>query len=137
MILSALPVLLLTLLAALLQLGGNALNGPLPGTFFEKIGPNLSYLLPLALVMAGLIGHALRESSAGYAFGAGLVAEMAVILGYALHVTMASPPRSFQMAEFITIGAIGRYHRGGLGACLVDRAALGQCMAGRNEQKPS
>jgi len=102
LILMASPVVLLTLGAALLQITGHGLNGPLAGTFFEKIGPNFSYLLPLALVMAGLIGHALRESSAGYAFGAGLVAEMAVILGYALHVTLASPPRSFQMVEFIT-----------------------------------
>ncbi|MGA2798300.1 MAG: hypothetical protein ABSE63_12020, partial [Thermoguttaceae bacterium] len=100
-ILSALPVLLLTLQAALFQLGGHIPNGPLAGTFFDKIGPNLSYLVPLALVMIGLIGHALRESSAGYAFGAGLVAEMAVILGYALHVTLASPPQRFQMPEFI------------------------------------
>ena len=102
MILSALPVLLLTLLAALLQLGGHTLNGPVAETFFEKIGPNFSYLVPLSLVMFGLIGHALRESSAGYAFAAGLVAEMAVILGYVLHVTMSSPPRLFQTAEFIT-----------------------------------
>ncbi|MGA2061922.1 MAG: hypothetical protein ABSG67_15660, partial [Thermoguttaceae bacterium] len=100
-ILSALPVLLLTFEAAILQLGGHKLYGPLAGTFFDKIGPNLSYLVPLALVMIGLIGHALRESSAGYAFGAGLVAEIAMVLGYALHVTMASPPQRFQMPEFI------------------------------------
>jgi hypothetical protein len=100
-ILTALPVLLITLEAALLQLGGHKLNGPLAKTFFDNIGPNISYLVPLALVMLGLIGHALRESSAGYAFGAGLVAEMAVILGYALHVTLASPTRSFQMEELI------------------------------------
>jgi hypothetical protein len=100
-ILSALPVLLLTLQAAVFQLGGNTPYGPAAGTLFDKIGPNFSYLVPLVLVIFGLIGHGLRESSAGYAFGAGLVAEMAVILGYALHIALASPPRRFQMAEFI------------------------------------
>jgi hypothetical protein len=99
--LSALPVLLLTLQAAVLQLDGRAPYGPLAGTFFDKIGPNISYLVPLVLVMVGLIGHGLRESSAGYVFGAGLVAEMAVILGYALHITLASPPRRYETAEFI------------------------------------
>ncbi|MGD0381948.1 MAG: hypothetical protein ABSA77_00405 [Thermoguttaceae bacterium] len=100
-ILSALPVLLLTLQAAVIQLNGYTLQGPAAGTFFDKIGPNYSYLVPLVLVMFGLIGHGLRESSAGYTFGAGLVAEMAVILGYALHIALAVPPRRFQMAEFI------------------------------------
>jgi hypothetical protein len=100
-ILSALPVLLLTLQAAVIQLNGYTLQGPLAGTFFDKIGPNYSYLVPLVLVMFGLIGHGLRESSAGYAFGAGLVAEMAVILGYALHIALASPPQRFQMPEFV------------------------------------
>ena len=130
-ILSALPVLLLTLEAAILQLGGHTLYGPMAGTFFDKIGPNLSYLVPLALVMLGLVGHALRESSAGYAFGAGLVAEMAVILGYALHVTLASPPQRFQMPEFIITVQLAVITAAVWAHDLADRAALGQCMAGR------
>ena len=71
--------------------------------------------MPLALVMLGLIGHALRESSAGYAYGAGLVAEMAVILGYALHVTLASPPQRFLDAGIHYHSSTGRYHGGEFG----------------------
>ena len=64
----------------MIQLAGYKLNNPLANTFFDNIGPNVSYLVPLALVIVGLVGYALRESSAGYAFGAGLVAEMTVTL---------------------------------------------------------
>ena len=101
-ILSALPVILLTLAAAMIQLAGYKLNDPLANTFFDNISPTLSYLVPLALIIIGLVGYALRESSAGYAFGAGLVAEMTVILGYALHLTLATPPQPFRMAELVT-----------------------------------
>ena len=48
--------------------------------------------MPLALVIGALVGYALRERSSGYAFSAGLVLEMAVVLGYALHTTLAKRP---------------------------------------------
>ena len=51
-----------------------------------------SHLAPMAPVIAALVGHALRERSSGYAFSAGLVLEMAVGLGYALHVSLAGRP---------------------------------------------
>ena len=83
---SALPALILTVVAAAIRLGGTHSGGPMAETFFHRLGPSVSYLIPLLLVTAGLVGFALRESSAVYAFAAGLVAEMTVALGYALHV---------------------------------------------------
>ena len=81
------PVVLLTVLAAGVQLGGGTMNGPALGSFFARLGPSVSYLLPLGLVIAGLVGFALRERSAGYAFCGGLVTKLTVGLGYALYVT--------------------------------------------------
>lgn len=101
-ILTALPVLLLTLIAALVRLSGQTMVGPIANSFFHDIGPSFSYIIPLALVIIGLVGHALRESSAEYAFGAGLVAELTTILGYTLYVTLAIPVRSFRTAEYVT-----------------------------------
>ncbi len=97
----ALPVLALTGVAAILQIGGAAPGGPLAKTFFETLGPTWSYLVPLALVIGALVGYALRERSSGYAFSAGLVLEMAVVLGYALHATLAKRP--FDAAFFATL----------------------------------
>jgi hypothetical protein len=101
---SAGPVVGLTAVAALLQLGSVTPGGPVVGSFFDRLGPNLSYLVPLTLVILGLVGHALREYSAGYAFTAGMVAEMAVVLGYALSVVMdPDPTRRFDTPEYVTL----------------------------------
>jgi len=80
------PVLALTVLATLLRLARTTPGGPALGSFFFEVGPELSYLVPLVLVIACLVGFALREASAGYAFSAGLVANMSVTLGYLLSV---------------------------------------------------
>ena len=92
---TALPVVGLTVLAAGLRLAGWLPAGPAAGTFFANLGPLWSGLVPLLLVIAGLVGFAVRERSAGYAFSAGLVLELAVTLGYALATMtglMTRPP---------------------------------------------
>ena len=71
------PVFGLTFLATVLQLNLVESAGPVTGTFFDCVGPNTSYLLPLVLVVVGLIGFAVREGSTGYAFSAGLVVQLA------------------------------------------------------------
>ncbi len=98
---TALPVIALTVVAAICQFGGVKPGGPLVDTFFHRLGPSISYLIPLAMVILGMAGHAVRESSAGYAFSAGLVAELAVALGYSLGVVLA--PRPFGTVELVTL----------------------------------
>ena len=95
------PVLAITVQAALLQIGGTPPAGPLANTFFAKLGPTQSYLVPLALLIGALVGYALRERSSGYAFSAGLVLKLAVVLGYALHTTLAGRP--FDATFFATL----------------------------------
>ncbi|MFZ1933529.1 MAG: hypothetical protein WCB27_16400 [Thermoguttaceae bacterium] len=98
---TALPILALTVVAALCQFAGAKPGGPAANTFFHRLGPSLSYLVPLAVVIFCMVGHAVRESSSGYAFFAGLVAELAVTLGYSLSVVLAH--RSFGTAESVTL----------------------------------
>ncbi len=97
---AAVPILVLTLAAALLQIGGVAPGGPAAGSFFAAMGPELSYLFPLLAVSACLVALALRETSAPYAFSAGLVAKMTVVLAYLLAV--ATSGRPFQTADLVT-----------------------------------
>ena len=87
---TVLPVLGLTITAAVLQITGIAPGnvGPAWDSFFARIGPEISYLVPLVLVMAALVGFAVRENSAGYAFSGGLVAKLSVTLGYVLGVVV-------------------------------------------------
>ena len=89
-----LPVLLLTAIAASLQFSGSVPPGPVYGSIFARLGPQVSYLVPLLLVIAALVGHAIRERAAGYAFAAGLVLQMAVALEYILRrAPYAANPR--------------------------------------------
>ncbi len=101
---TALPVVGLTVLAATVRLGGTLPGGPLPETFFANLGPLRSSLVPLLLVTLGLVGFALRERSAGYAFSAGLVLELAVTLGYTLWTLTAKLP--FDASFFVTLAQL-------------------------------
>jgi hypothetical protein len=80
------PVLVLTAVAAGLRISGEALSGPEAASFFARVGPLASNLVPLVLVSAGLVGHGLRERTPGYAFAAGLVINAALMGGYVLAV---------------------------------------------------
>jgi hypothetical protein len=82
----AAPVLVLTVIVASLQMAGERLGGPAPGSFFARLGPLASALVPLVLVVGALVGHAVRERSAGYAFAAGLIANLTLMGGYVLGV---------------------------------------------------
>jgi len=95
------PIVLLTVAAALLQLAGVAPSGPAQGSFFSAIGPEVSYLVPLVVVMVCLVGFALREASAAYAFSAGLVAKMTVVLAYLLSIATAG--KAIHTADVVTV----------------------------------
>jgi hypothetical protein len=84
--LTAVPVLVLTVVVAWLGFAGEQLAGPLPGTVFEQMGWVASHVVPLVLVSVGLAGHGVYERSSGYIFAAGLVANISLMGGYALAV---------------------------------------------------
>ena len=88
----AFPTLVLTLHAARLRLAGIAAQGPVGAGLLAEMDIRVSYLVPLLVVGTGLVVLAIRETSAGYAFGGGLVAMMTVVLGYLLHVTAGGAP---------------------------------------------
>ncbi|MGD9722986.1 MAG: hypothetical protein AB7O59_21435 [Pirellulales bacterium] len=58
--------------------------GPEPGTLFDRLGPAASYAIPLCLVGLVLVGYALAQRSAGFAFAGGLVTNAAATLAFLL-----------------------------------------------------
>jgi hypothetical protein len=117
---SAAPVLVLTAVVASLQMAGEPLGGPAAESFFGRLGPLASALIPLVLIIVGMVGHAVREKSAGYAFAAGVIANLTLIGGYALGVITAGgrmdETRSVFLVQLYTIGAAAW-----AGACLLSR----------------
>ena len=62
----------------------------------------------LGLVCLALVGHALRERSPGHAFAAGLVANVAVVGGYALAVvTSGGRLDEVQVVRLLQLGSLG------------------------------
>jgi hypothetical protein len=114
------PVLTLTVVSAGIRLSGTALSGPDPASFFGRIGISASNLVPLALVSLGLIGHSIRERSAGYGFAAGLVANLTLMGGYVLGVVTSGG--SMNAARWVLVLQLGTLGAAAwAGACLASR----------------
>src|SRR5262249_39727042 len=79
-------VLFLTLMAAIGVFQSIRAGGPTPGSAFDRMGWVPSFVGPLVLLIVGLVGHAVRERSATYAFAAGLLADAALVGGCAVAV---------------------------------------------------
>ena len=79
-------VLLLTMRVAALGLSGLVPSGPIAESVFREIGWTASVMVPLAMIVIGLAGTALRERSSGYAFAGGLIWIATIAGGYALGV---------------------------------------------------
>ncbi len=85
LILTLVPLLALTIFPVLKALEYMPVHGPAAG-FFYQIGTVISYSVPLLFAALALVGHALRERIAGYAFVAGLLLNLAVTVAQLLAV---------------------------------------------------
>jgi hypothetical protein len=107
-VLTVVPVLAITVVIASLGFAGRPPLGPLPGTFFDQMGTIASNVVPPALVSLGLAGYAIRLRSAGYAFAAGLTANVCLMGGYALGVvTGGGTLDATEWVRTLQLGMIG------------------------------
>ena len=83
LLLAAAPAVILVAFAVAQALDKHPIVGPEPGTWFHRIGLDVSYGVPLALIALAFIGHAVCDRSSRFAFAAGLlfntVASIAVL----------------------------------------------------------
>lgn len=101
------PVLGLTLAVAVIGFSGQQPTGPRLGSFFADIGWVTANVMPLAMISLGLVGHALRERSPGYAFCGGLVVNLAVTGGYALAlVTSGQALGEVECVRLLQMGSV-------------------------------
>src|SRR5260370_29677301 len=107
LVLMAGPVLLLTLLLAVLGFMGVAAGGPTAPSLFHLLGWVTSAAVPAALVSLTLVGHALRERSPSYAFGAGVVANITLMGGYALSLVLVGAPLDgVELVRIVQLGTV-------------------------------
>ncbi|MBY0523648.1 MAG: hypothetical protein K2R98_09615, partial [Gemmataceae bacterium] len=102
-----LPVVALTTHVTLLGLQGLTPAGPTDGSFYFRVGWIASNVVPLVLLGAALVGHALRERAAGYAFAAGLLLAVSLMGGQALHViTTGGQLTGAPLARMLQLGTL-------------------------------
>lgn len=97
-------VLLLTFRVAALGLSGLAPSGPIADSVFGRIGWTASVMVPLAMLVVGLAGTALRERLSGYAFVGGWVWIATIAGGYALGVVTSG--RTIDVTEQIRVALL-------------------------------
>lgn len=78
--------------------------GPDPASWFRRIGWDVTYGLPLALVALGLVGHAIRDRSSGFAFSAGLLAN--VVATIVVLMRAARGGGGLDAAAWVTVGQV-------------------------------
>ena len=83
-LLGAAPLVAMTLYVVAVALKQSPILGPEPGSFFARVGLAISYAVPVLVAALVLVGHAVRERSAGFAFAAGLIFNVGATAGYLL-----------------------------------------------------
>lgn len=86
LVLTALPIVTMTVLAVGATLFGPTIAGPAAHSVFARLGAALSYTPPVLLVAAALAGYAVRERSPGFGLAAGLALNLAATAAYVLGV---------------------------------------------------
>src|SRR5262249_32790028 len=89
----------------LVGFAGQSTAGPSDASIFGQMGWIASNIVPLVLISVGLVSHALRERSAGYAFAAGLLANVSLMAGYALGIVTSG--RRLDATESVWIVQLG------------------------------
>ncbi len=98
MTLAALPIVVLTTFAVMTAFVGNPIVGPEPGTFFRRIGNAGSYVPPLLVFAATLVGFAIRERSSGFAFSATVMMNLAATSGFLMLTAQRGQGLSAELA---------------------------------------
>jgi hypothetical protein len=80
------------------------LVGPEPGSWFQQIGYEVSYGVPLAAIALVLVGYAIRDRSSQFAFAAGLLLN--VVATIVVLLTLARGGGVLDEAAWITVAQV-------------------------------
>ncbi len=87
LVLGVLPMLALTIIAVVQHANGKPLHRPLVDSIFHRIGATASCAGPMLVGVAIFLGLALSQRKSVFAFGGGLLFQLAANLAFILHIT--------------------------------------------------
>lgn len=103
-----LPVVVLTTIVAARRMAGLAVGQPAAESLFAQLGPTVSYAVPLLVLVAVLVGHAIRDRQPVYLLAGSVLLQYVVCLAYALRISAASPGSLAELLQWNGI-ALGGY----------------------------
>jgi hypothetical protein len=80
----SLPVWMLTFASAAQSIAGQPLGGPLAGSLFSKLGPSLSFGIPLAIMMGCYVALAIRDRAPKFMLVGSLALQVLIVLSLSL-----------------------------------------------------
>ncbi|MBX9787645.1 MAG: hypothetical protein K2Y37_01915 [Pirellulales bacterium] len=86
LVLGAAPLVAVSIYIIATALSQNPIIGPDPSAVFRQMGGALDFSLPAVLVSLVLVGYAVRERSAAFAFAAGLATNTSATIAYSFTV---------------------------------------------------
>lgn len=98
------PILVAVMFAVAAVLMQHPIVGPDPASWFRKVGWSVAYTVPVLLMAVALVGHAIRERSAAFTFGAGVLFQVAATAGFMLALPRMG--RGLDEAAWINVAQI-------------------------------
>jgi hypothetical protein len=102
-----LPIVVLTTIVAARRMAGFTVGQPAAESLLAQLGPTVSYAVPLLVLVAVLVGHAIRDRQPRYLLAGSVLLQYVVCLAYALRISAASPGSLAELLQWNGIALAG------------------------------
>jgi len=107
LLIGGIPVVLVTIIVAARRLSGLPVGAPAADSVFGQMGPIVSFAVPLLVLVAVLVGHAMRERNATYMLAGSVLLQFVASLACVLRVSPASPEFLAQLLQWNGVALSG------------------------------
>jgi len=108
LLIGGVPIVLLTTVVATRRLAGLSMGRVAADSLFGHLGTTISYAVPLLVLVAVLVGHAIRERQQVYTLAGSILLQYVTFLAYALQAAQAGPGFLAGLLQWIAV-ALGGY----------------------------
>lgn len=108
LLLGGVPIVVLTTVVASRRMAGLSVGKVAGDSLFGYLGMTLSYAVPLLVLVAVLVGHAIREKRQIYALAGSVLLQFVAFLAYALQAAPTTPGFLAGLLQWIAV-ALGGY----------------------------
>lgn len=112
LLLALAPLIILFAFAVAAALDQHPIVGPELGSWFRTIGWDVSYGVPLSAIALTLVGYAIRDRSSGFAFAAGLLAN--VVATIVILMRLARGGGGLDAAGWMNVAQVNAIMAGGV-----------------------